>query len=121
MKDVNPVRLWALTGIRAARVRAKKYNVPINITVDDMIDLAVPLCPVLGIPLDYGGDIKSDNSPTLDRFVPALGYVRGNISVMSDKANRIKNNGDVDHLRALVRWLTSMLDDSVADLCIMET
>ena len=36
----------------------------------------------------------TERSPTLDRLIPELGYVPGNIAVISMKANRIKSDTD---------------------------
>lgn len=84
-----------------AKSRAKKENLPFNLTIDDVV---IPEhCPVLGIPLSRGGD--KDDSPSIDRIVPELGYVRGNIAVISYRANRIKNNATPDELRRIADWV----------------
>ncbi len=51
-------------------------------------------CPALGIPLyrAAGSAAQGPNSPTLDRIVPELGYVRGNVRVISSRANQIKSD-----------------------------
>ncbi|WP_422049716.1 hypothetical protein [Shimia sp.] len=83
--------------VRAAKARAAKAGVPFNITPED---ISIPhSCPVLDIPLIVGSGKPTDNSPSLDRVVPALGYVRGNVLVISNRANRIKNNATVAELR----------------------
>jgi len=84
-----------------ARQRAFDKNVPFEITVED---IRIPQhCPVLGIKLTIGkGD---DDSPSLDRIIPATGYRRGNIQVISNRANRIKNDATVDELRQVLYWL----------------
>ena len=46
-----------------------------------------------------------EGSPTLDKTIPALGYVPGNIAVISWRANRLKNNGTLEELEALVEWM----------------
>ena len=56
------------------------------------------MCPVLGIPLVIGEGACSDNSPSIDRIIPELGYVKGNIKVISRRANRIKNDATPDEL-----------------------
>lgn len=33
------------------------------------------------------------------------GYVKGNITVISNKANRIKNNGTAEEHEAIAKWL----------------
>ncbi len=60
-----------------------------NITQEDV--LVPDNCPVLGIPLSLDETRGfSDNSPTLDRIDNSLGYKKGNVLVVSWRANRIK-------------------------------
>lgn len=57
-------------------------------------------CPVLGMKLDYSGSCTKENSPSFDRVDPKKGYVRGNVLVVSWRANRIKNDGTPEeHMR----------------------
>lgn len=83
--------------LMAARNRAKLQNLPCTITKDDIV---IPqFCPVLGIPLVRARGRPDDNSPSLDKIVPELGYVTGNIKVISMKANRLKSDGtEAEHL-----------------------
>jgi hypothetical protein len=86
--------------LKDARHRASKQGVPFDLTVDDIV---IPdTCPVLGIPLFKSAGRATDNSPSLDKIIPAAGYVRGNIVVVSLKANRMKSDGTLEDLRALV-------------------
>ena len=86
----------------AAR-RVKISGLPYTLTVDDF---EIPeFCPVLGLPLKVGKGKLHDFSPTLDRRVPELGYVKGNVDVISYKANRMRNNATLGELKALVHWL----------------
>lgn len=88
-----------------SRERAKKAGVPFTISIGD---IQVPdVCPVLGIPLKRGIGVLSQNSPTLDRFYPEKGYVPGNITVISMRANLIKTNAAVDEIEAVARWMRS--------------
>jgi hypothetical protein len=56
------------------------------------------VCPVLGIPIVLG-EQRSENSPSLDRITPELGYVPGNVRVISDKANRLKGDRTLSQLQ----------------------
>jgi hypothetical protein len=82
---------WDRHVLRRARTRAKNKGLPFNI---DQSDIVIPdICPVLGIPIDRQLENMNDNSPSLDRIRPSLGYVKGNIRVISQRANRLKCDG----------------------------
>lgn len=88
---------------RNTKFRALKNNIPFNI---DLNDLIIPeYCPLLGIKLlkrEYG--IKYEkrgfhmNSPSIDKIVPELGYVKGNVRVISMKANAMKYSATQEEL-----------------------
>lgn len=90
--------------VASAKQRAKKQGVPFDITPED---IHLPdVCPVLGIPLIRGWGIgRTDNSPALDRVVPELGYVKGNVQIISDRANRIKNDGTAEEHRLIAEYI----------------
>ena len=84
-----------------AKARAAEKGIPFEITP---ADLTVPaICPVLGIEMTFGGD--RETSPTIDRVIPALGYVPGNVRVISYRANRIKTDATLAELLALVAYI----------------
>lgn len=95
-------RLWI-----GAKHRAKKKGVPFGLEQEDIKELVIDLlvCPVLGIELNWCANKLEDDSPTLDRIVPELGYVKGNIAVISNKANRIKTNASADEIGKVYSWL----------------
>jgi len=84
--------------IRAAKLRAKEKGVPFSITEDDFY---LPIyCPLLGTELDYAmGKGYRPNQASLDRKNPELGYVPGNVWVISRKANTMKNNATQEELQ----------------------
>lgn len=83
-RQKNPERMI----LQSTRTRAKKFGIPFDISLEDV---PVPeLCPVLGIPLFRGKGKLTNNSPSIDRKVPAKGYVKGNVLVISYRANRLK-------------------------------
>lgn len=85
-----------------AKSRAKQRNVPFDITKEDII---IPeKCPVLHIPI-VTDKTQHDNLPSLDCIVPSLGYVRGNVCVISMRANRLKNESTLQELEALVEYV----------------
>lgn len=91
-----------------AKVRAAIRGIPFALTA---ADIAVSdACPVFGTPLVFGGANGRDNSPSLDRIDPALGYVPGNVRVISYRANRIRSDASLAELRAFVAFLEAAGD-----------
>lgn len=85
--------------LSAAKSRAKRAGVPFDLSPEDVM---IPnYCPALGLKLERGRGYPTDSSPSLDRIRPSLGYVRGNVVVVSNRANRIKNNATINELRLL--------------------
>jgi hypothetical protein len=75
----------------------------------DLSDIVVPeRCPLLGCKLERrtdGSRKKSHNTPSLDRIDSSLGYVKGNVWVISWRANQIKTDASLDELKLLVAGL----------------
>ena len=90
------LRKPAKTLLDRARSRAARRGVRFSIGLDHIV--IPPSCPALGIPITLGEE-RSANSPSLDRIVPKLGYVPGNVRVISDRANRLKSNRSLSELR----------------------
>lgn len=99
LKKNEPERLM----FYAAKRRAKKLGVPFDISV---VDIIIPdTCPILGLTLMLNDGGSRANSPSLDRIVPSLGYVKGNVQVISHKANTMKNDASADELRMFAEWV----------------
>ena len=91
-----------------AKTRAKKQGVPFSITPEDVFKLVrdVEVCPVLGLRFNYenkGG--HKDNSPTLDKFIPELGYTKENTYLLSYRANSLKSNATLQEVGKLYCWM----------------
>ena len=89
-----------------AKARAIEKNLSFNISVDDVV---IPEnCPLLGIPIFRGTLYSHRNSASLDRIIPSRGYVRGNIRVISHRANNLKGDACLEELELLVANWRSM-------------
>lgn len=89
--------------VRSAKQRARQKSLPFNI---DESDIDIPkFCPILGIELCLTNTAAKDNSPSLDRIIPELGYVKGNVQVISHLANCIKSNASIQHLVTFSKWV----------------
>ena len=89
--------------LKSARKRANKNGLAFDLCIDD---IAIPLaCPVLGIILSKDNKVSCSNSPSLDRLIPSKGYVKGNVNIISMRANLIKNNASYDELINISKWM----------------
>lgn len=86
-----------------ARQRAAKRGLAFTISE---VDIFIPAtCPLLDIPLFAGRGTWCPNSPTIDRIDNTLGYVPGNVWVISWRANELKGNATADELTKLAARL----------------
>ena len=90
-----------------SKSNARIAGVDFNITVEDC---TIPeFCPVLGIPMvssspRVNGNINP-NSPSLDRLIPSKGYTKGNVRVISWRANSLKGNGTLQELESICKYM----------------
>lgn len=86
------------------RNRAKREGLEFNLEESDIV---IPShCPYLGVKItNKQGRYKYNSS--VDRINPKKGYVKGNIEVISDLANRMKQNAT---RRELVLFAKGILD-----------
>ena len=86
-----------------ATKRAKKKGLPIDITVEDIV---IPVwCPVFDVLLKVGEGKRTDFSPSLDRVDNSKGYIKGNVRVISHRANAVKNSATVEELELIIHYM----------------
>jgi hypothetical protein len=103
----SDLRTWMRHMVTAIRSRARKDGIPFDLTEPDLFALmpSEMICPVLGIPIIVGGGL-SPNSPSVDRHRPRIGYVRGNVAIISNRANTLKRDcTDPAELRAVAEYV----------------
>ena len=102
-----------------AKIRAKQKGVPFKITADDIRSIwpADNKCPVLKVKFDMGyskvlGKKKDKTyAPSLDRVIPKLGYVPGNILITCDIVNRVKQDASIEILEQVYKFYKKWLDN----------
>lgn len=103
-RELNPLRSW----LHGAKSRATLKGLEFDISLDDLKPLPKK-CPVLGLKLDYslqkGRGMSTPEKATLDRINNKKGYVKGNVRVISAKANRIKSNMSRREASAVFQYL----------------
>ena len=78
-----------------AKGRANKRGLEFSIS---SVDLSLPVfCPYLGIKLD-NYSVNKDFHYSIDRIDNSKGYVSGNVEIISNRANRLKNNATAEEL-----------------------
>ena len=80
--------------LRRARARAQEKYRAFDI---DESDIVIPeKCPILGIPLDCF---------SLDRIDSSKGYVKGNVQVVSCRANAVKGSATIEELEQVIAYM----------------
>lgn len=88
-------KLW----YRAKR-RAKEKNVPFNIEISDIV---IPNeCPIFKTKFI---ERNHKTCASIDRVIPSLGYIKGNIQIISNRANMIKGDATADEVKMVYEWL----------------
>ena len=95
----DPRKRMQLSSMSNSRVRGTEHTIK-------WTDIPLPkFCKYLGIRLDYRragerGSLRSQDAPSIDRIDPSRGYVPGNVQVISDLANRMKQDATIKQLLA---------------------
>ena len=100
-KDNPAFYLWL-----AAKKRSLSKNIEFNIEVEDIV---VPkICPILNIPIEIltGSHMRGSS---LDRIDNNKGYIKGNVAVLSRRANRLKSDMSLEEARAILRYMENHL------------
>ncbi len=101
----NPaLHIWKRT-----KYRAEQLGVPFDLEPGDIV--LPEFCPISGTRIELNlltiKNGRPENSPSIDRIVPSLGYVKGNVQIVADSANRRKNNMTLDDMKALLHYQIS--------------
>ena len=93
-----------------AKIRAKQKGVDFNLT-SKYLKKIFPKnnkCPITGLNFQFGykdkEKINKNNSPSLDRIIPSKGYVEGNVMVISDLMNRMKQDSTYEDIEKLYNF-----------------
>ena len=86
--------------LAAAKCRAKKNGLEFNVTIDD---ITIPdICPISHITIRRNtGRGGTQHSPSLDRIDNSKGYIKGNVAVISNRANMRKSDMSLEEIERL--------------------
>lgn len=105
----------------SSRRRARIKDIPHNITIEDIqkeIDNIKNekdeyICPVLNIEIciNTGTKRKYNDSMSLDRINNSKGYIKGNICVISWRANKLKCDASIEEIKNMYNYIQSYYRD----------
>lgn len=102
---------------KRAKDRASKKNLEFNITRDSVVLwLHAGICQATGLKLNltFGNEKLNPLGPSLDRINPKLGYVNGNVRMVSWIFNRAKGDGSDDDVWLLAEALNAIKNSQAA-------
>jgi hypothetical protein len=99
--------------LRQRKNSAIKHGIPFDITLDQIEQ--PEFCPVLGIKLNYAwggqnGHLRDPAKATIDKVVPELGYVPGNVFVISWIANKLKSDMTLNELEKIMNYMKEKIN-----------
>ena len=90
---------------RTAKMRGWSFDLELS-------DIVVPeTCPLLGYKLERSTDgsrRKSPCTPSLDRIDSTKGYIKGNVWVISWRANQLKSDATLQELVSIADWASKI-------------
>lgn len=89
--------------------RAKRFNIEFSLTEND---IHIPeRCPYLDVPLtNIRGQGRVHTNASIDRIDSAKGYYPDNIQIISDLANKMKQDASKEQLVAFAKGVLRMHD-----------
>lgn len=104
--DRDPKWAWSVNARHGSRARAKLKELEFDLTSEYIYSITPDHCPIFGTPFVFSGAKRMTlESPSLDRIKNDQGYVRGNIAVISLKANNIKFVATSEEIQKVADWL----------------
>ena len=112
-KKEYPIRVRAQLLRGGMKERSKDLDIPFDseyFTVSVLMTWisSDPKCECCSRKLDVGFKLdrmKHDDSPSIDRLIPRLGYVRGNVSLLCWRCNNLKRDATLHELKTVCKWL----------------
>ena len=98
--------------IRSRIADAKRRGIIVDeVALFEFIENPPTHCAISGLLLDYstGRGRRVGMSPSVDRIDSTLGYVRGNIAIVSHRLNTIKSFGTASEHRMVAEYLEKFL------------
>ena len=104
-KTYKTFRFRVGTLLSKAKKRSVDKKLPFDLDIDYLVSVFPEdmICPVFKTKMSFGGELKT--SPSIDRNIPEKGYVKGNISIISYRANQLKRDSNFNEMKLLFEWM----------------
>ena len=104
--------------------KGRRVNVPQEFDIDEehLKQLDTDTCPLLGIPIQWnvgkhqgkgnakpGQSWQSKDSKSLDRIRSTKGYIKGNVQIISWRANSLKGDATLEEMVLIGKWAEQQL------------
>lgn len=105
-KEYNSARPFHYA-FKRLRMRAKQNDIPFDLDEEYLISIWTGKCAIMGTDLcaPYSTTHQDPNKATVDRIVPEIGYKRGNVQWVSNRANIIKSFGTLEDHIAVIDYI----------------
>ena len=118
-KTEDPISLWLYNNFHNVKYRANKDNILFLITKEDLKNSLLEnnmKCIYCKKELNFNGTpINRMNSPTIDRIIPKLGYIKDNITICCYRCNAIKSDANFDELLNIGTVLKELLEKNTTN------
>jgi hypothetical protein len=112
--EKNPVREKAKRAKGSMISAKRKHNIVFDenyFTIDKLESMLIESshCPCCGVKfvLHWGTNRKPEpKSPSYDRFIPQLGYVKGNVFLICWRCNNLKRDATAEELFKIAEWMS---------------
>lgn len=91
------------------KYKAKKLKLDFDLSVDFLASIIPDKCPIFGFNLIFNTNKSNkDYAPSIDRIDNTKGYIKENIQIISNRANRIKSDATVDELKKIALYIENI-------------
>lgn len=90
------------------KMASKRKGVDFDLDEDFLRSIWTGVCGISGLPIHLDNHRNEEDHAELDRIVPQLGYIRGNVIWLSRKYNRMKGDMAMEDSRILYEWFISL-------------
>jgi hypothetical protein len=100
-KDLDDWGSYRYEHCRKTAGHAKTRGIEFRLDPDTLVYPDV--CPILNIPISR--KLEHNNLPSLDRVNNSVGYVNGNVRVISTRANTLKGEMTIEDVERLLAYM----------------